>query len=371
MSRKIYYTKPSIGEREAELVMDAVRNGWGEHCYDYIARFEKDFAKRIGVRHAVATSSCTGAIQLGLRALDLVPDDEVVMADTNWVASMAPMLHLGLRPRLVDVLPDSWCIDPEAAANAITPRTRAIMAVHLYGNLADMQRLQQIADEHGLVLIEDAAEALGSKIQGRMAGSSSRFSVFSFHGTKTLTTGEGGMLATNDPVLADRVRQLNNHGRAANDPRQFWPSELGYKFKMSNIQAALGCAQLERLDALVDRKRKIFQHYQRRFTAALPDARMNPEPTGCFNSYWMPTLVLPPRLAHRRDAVLAALRERGIDARIVFHALSDTPVGSGLALAPTPVAHAVAASGLNLPTYHDMTLEDQDVVVDAVLSAVQ
>jgi perosamine synthetase len=364
---KIHYTKPSIGERELEYAMDAVRNGWGERCYDYIKRFERDFSIYLGVKYAVATSSCTGALHLGLRALNISPGDEVILADINWIAVAAPIFYVGATPILVDVLEDSWCLDPAKVASAITPKTKAIIAVHLYGNLAALNELKALADRHGLALIEDTAEALGSEYKGRKAGSMSTLSVFSFHGTKTMTTGEGGMLATNDEVLCRRVEQLNNHGRAANDMRQFWPSEVGHKYKISNLQAALGCAQLERIDELVSRKRDIFARYRDALLTALPNAEMNPEPRGMFNSYWMPTLVLPEKHAAKRDAVLESMRTAAIDARIFFPPLSDTPVFKHLPRVATPHAHDLSRRAFNLPSYHDLTIADQRRVIDAVL----
>lgn len=368
---KIYYTKPSIGELEVELVLDAVRNGWGEHCYDYINRFEREFAAYIGVPYAMATSSCTGALHLGLRALDIGVGDEVILADTNWIASAAPIFYVGATPVLVDILADSWCLDPAAVERAITPRTRAIIAVHLYGNLAALDELQVLADRYGLALIEDAAEALGSVWHGQKAGSCSTFSVFSFHGTKVMTTGEGGMLATRDETLLKRIQQLNNHGRAAGDMRQFWPSELGHKYKMSNLQAALGCAQLERIDELVARKRQIFDFYEASLLGALPAAKMNPQPAGTLNSYWMPTLLLPSEMAICRTSVLESMRELGIDARIFFQPLSDTPVFNSIDCQWTPIAHDLALRGLNLPSYHDMSEQDLQRVVQAILSGVK
>ena len=366
MSR-VLYTKPSIGELELEYVTDAVRSGWGDHCYDYIKRFQTAFASYLGVKHAVATSSCTGALHLGLRALGIGAGDEVILGDINWIASAAPIFYVGATPVVVDVLQDSWCVDPEAVSRAITRKTKAIIAVHLYGNLAAIDELKALAEARGLILIEDAAEALGSEYKGRKAGSMSTLSVFSFHGTKAMTTGEGGMLATNDEGVRCRVEQLNNHGRAANDMRQFWPSELGHKYKMSNLQAALGCAQLERLDELVARKREIFFRYREVFAAALPEVAMNPEPTGTINSYWMPTIVLTPDQAPRRDAVLEHMRKSGIDARVFFPPLSDTPVCAHTRRAPTPRAHDLSRRAFNLPSYHEMTDSDQQRVIDSVL----
>jgi perosamine synthetase len=368
---KILYTKPSIGERELEYAIDAVRNGWGEHCYDYIKRFEKDFSNYLGVKYAVATSSCTGALHLGLRASNIGPGDEVILGDINWIASAAPIFYVGANPVVVDVLEDSWCLDPDAVAQAITPKTKAIIAVHLYGNLAALDELMTLANRYKLTLIEDAAEALGSEFKGRKAGSMSAFSVFSFHGTKVMTTGEGGMLATNDEALCRRVEQLNQHGRAKNEARQFWPSELGNKYKMSNVQAALGCAQLERIDELIRRKREIFVRYRDSLLPSLRSATMNPEPQGVFNSYWMPTLVLPREQCSRRDALLESMGESGIDARSFFPPLSDTPVFRHLSNRDTPRAHDLTKRAFNLPSYHEMTAADQQRVIDAILQGVR
>jgi len=368
---KIHYAKPSISDLEVQYALDAARNGWGEHCYDYIKRFERDFATYLGIGYTIATSSCTGALHLGLRALNIGAGDEVILGDINWIASAAPIFYVGATPVLVDVLQDSWCLDPEAVARAITPRTKAIIAVHLYGNLAALDDLKLLADQRGLALVEDAAEALGSEYKGRKAGSMSTLSVFSFHGTKAMTTGEGGMLATNDECICRRVEQLNNHGRAANDLRQFWPSELGHKYKISNLQAALGCAQLERIHELVSRKRDIFFRYRDALLPVLPNAKMNPEPPETFNSYWMPTLVLPNKQETLRDAVLESMQRSRIDARVFFPALSDTPVFKDLPCVTTPRAHDLARRAFNLPSYHDMTASDQQRVIDAVLQVLR
>ena len=201
MKPRIHYTKPSITEREVEYATDAARNGWGDRCYEYINRFEELFKQHLGVKYAIATSSCTGALHMGLAALGIGPGDEVILADTNWIASAAPIVHLGAKPVFVDILADSWCIDPNLAEAAITPRTKAIIAVHLYGNLCEMHRLLEIGEKYGLPIIEDAAEAIGSIDHGKRAGSMGKFGAFSFHGTKTLTTGEGGMFVTDDADL--------------------------------------------------------------------------------------------------------------------------------------------------------------------------
>ncbi len=348
---RIYYTKPSITELEIRYANDAVTNGWGERCYEYIHRFENGFRQHLGVRHAIATSSATGALHMGMAALGIGPGDEVILADINWIASVAPITYLGATPVLVDILPDTWCLDPAAVEAAISPRTKAILAVHLYGNLCDMNALKSIADRHGLQLIEDAAEAIGSIWHGKRAGSMGVFGAFSFHGTKTLTTGEGGMFVTNDDALFERVLTLSNHGRARGETRQFWPERIGFKYKLSNVQAAIGCAQLERIDELIAGKRRVFEAY-RDALAGLP-LSMNPEPAGTTNGYWMPTIVVNEDVPFDRAELLAEFKSHHIDGRVFFWPLST------LEVLPDAAVHAasfsLAARSLNLPSYHDLS----------------
>lgn len=351
---RIHYTKPSITDLETRYATDAAANGWGERCYEYIERFESLFKQHLGVRHAIATSSCTGALHLGMAGLGIGLGDEVILADINWIASAAPIVHLGAKPVLVDVLPDTWCLDPAAVEAAITPRTKAILAVHLYGNLCDMDALAAIAERHGLHLIEDAAEAIGSVWHGRRAGSMGIFGAFSFHGTKTITTGEGGIFVTNDDELYQRVLTLSNHGRARGESRQFWPERIGFKYKMSNVQAAIGCAQLERVDELVVGKRRVFEAY-RNALAGLP-VSMNPEPPGTTNGYWMPTVVVDENVPFDRNALLSVFKADNIDGRVFFWPLSS--LGLFEATPPHAVCHSLSVRAMNLPSYHDMDSED-------------
>lgn len=359
----IPYTRPSITELEIAYANDAVTTGWGERCYEYIGRFEREFAEHLGVDFAIATSSCTGALHLGLAARGIGPGSEVLLADTNWIATVSPVVHLGARPVFVDILPDTWCLDPSLVAAAITPRTKAIVATHLYGNVADVDACKRIGDQRGIPVIEDAAEALGSQTSGRRAGSLSAFGVFSFHGSKTLTTGEGGMFVTNDAALYDKALTLSNHGRAQSQTRQFWPEEVGYKFKMSNVQAAIGCAQLQRVDELVARKREILAYYRARLEEP-GRVSMNPEPRGIVNGAWMPTVVFEPDTGVTAEKLLTAFAERGIDARPFFHPLSQFPMFGPAA--NTPVAHSIAARAINLPSFHDITEQQMDEVVAVV-----
>lgn len=363
MSARIHYTKPSITELEVEYAADAARHGWGERCYEYLGRFERQFKAHVGTEFAIATSSCTGALHVGMAALGIGPGDEVIMADTNWIASAAPIVHLGAKPVFVDVLADSWCLDPARVQAAITPRTKAILAVHLYGNLCAMDRLLAIGQQHGIPVIEDAAEAIGSSYHDKRAGSMGIFGTFSFHGTKTMTTGEGGMFVTNDPSLYETAITLSNHGRHAKQSKQFWPDLLGFKYKMSNIQAAIGCAQLERIDQLIEGKRRVFAAYQAGLKD-LPGVTLNPEPTGTQNGFWMPTAVFDRQLGIRRENLQAALNPEGIDARVFFHPLSSLPMFE--ACPENANAYDIPERAINLPSYHDMTQADLDRVIAAV-----
>lgn len=366
LKSRIYYTKPSITALETSYAADAAANGWGERCYEYIGRFERAFATHLGVAHAIATSSCTGAMHMGLSALGVGHDGEVILGDINWIASAAPITYFGATPVLVDVLRDSWCIDPDKAEAAITPRTKAIIAVHLYGNMCDMDALRAIGARHDIPVIEDAAEALGSRWHGVRAGAMGAFATFSFHGSKTITSGEGGMFVTQDDALYEKVLTLSNHGRARGQAKQFWPDMLGFKYKMSNLQAAIGCAQIERADELIAAKRRIFAFYAERLRH-LP-LRMNPEPAGTVNGYWMPTIVVDDSVAFDRDALLAAFKAENIDGRVFFWPLSSLPMFS-----PCPghvVSHYLSPRSVNLPSYHDLEAHDMDRVVDIVAAHV-
>jgi perosamine synthetase len=363
MKQRILYTKPSITELEVAYATDAAANGWGERCYDYLNKFEAAFATHLGVTYAIATSSCTGALHMGLAALGLGAGDEVILADTNWIASAAPIVQLGATPIFVDVLSKSWCIDPEKAEAAITPRTKAILAVHIYGNLCDMDTLLAIGARHNLPIVEDAAEALGSVWHGKRAGSMGAFGAFSFHGTKTITTGEGGMFVTSDRALYERVLTLSNHGRARGQTKQFWPDEVGFKYKMSNVQAAIGLAQVERIGGLIDRKREIFYAYRDRLEG-INSIAINPEAEGTQNGFWMPTIVFEPETEVTRERLQAAFATEDIDARVFFWPLSSLP-----SFSPKPQnvhAYSLPSRAINLPSYHEMTQQEIDRVVSVI-----
>jgi perosamine synthetase len=357
---RVPYARPSIGQAEVDLVLDAVAHGWGSDRDRHIELFQSEFASFVGSEYAIATSSCTGALHLGLAALGIGPGDEVILADTNWIATLAPIVHLGATPVLVDIKSDIWCIDPDHVSAAITPRTKVVIATHLYGNVADIEDLQTICEDYDLWLAEDAAEGIGSRYGMRHVGSMGDFGVFSFHGSKTITTGEGGMFVTNNPELFEQVLTLSNHGRSRAEKRMFWPERIGFKFKMSNLQAALGLAQLRRVEGMIREK----QHTLKTYASRLENDRVhfNPVQPGRISGGWMPTLSLSeanPRVAE----VIASLRGCGVDARPVFAPLTSIRPGSGRVGLQ---ADYFFRRALNLPSPLSMTEEEVAWVVENV-----
>lgn len=361
---RIPITKPSITALEIEYVNDAITNGWGSKCYDYIYRFEDTFATYLGSKHALATSSCTGAIHLALMAMGVKAGDEVIVPESTWIATVEPILYIGAKPVFVDIKIDTWCIDPKKVAEAITEKTKAIIVVHLYGNVCEMDEIMGIAKAHDLVVLEDAAEGLGSEYKGKKCGSIADAGVFSFHGTKTASTGEGGVLVTNNEAIYEKAKVLNDHGRNPKDPenKTFWMREYGYKYKMSNLQAAMGCAQIERIEELIAKKREVFNWYEE----ALKDLplRLNVEQPYAKNSYWMPTIIVDEKVDFNRNAFFEFCKKNNVDSRPFFFPLSSLPMFDSK---PDNItAYTIFYDGVNLPSYHDMKLKSLRFVANLI-----
>jgi perosamine synthetase len=359
---------PSITEREVEMVAEAARTAWYADHYRFNARFEAKFADYIGVRYAVSLPHATAALHLSLAALGIGPGDEVIVPDVTWIASVAPICYVGAEPVLVDIKPDTWCIDPAAVEAAIGPKTAAILGVDLYGSLCDWKQLQAIAEHHGLALIEDAAEALGSESGHTRAGRFGKTGAFSFHGSKTVATGEGGMLVTDDVQIWRRVQTLRDHGRPPGD-RFFQNEEIAFKYKMNAVTAALGLAQMERIDSLIAHKRNIFRWYAERIGGA-PGITLNAEPPEVRNSFWMVTAVVDPQYGIDKFQVMDALKQRNIDSRPFFSPLSGLKAFEGRKNATRFVGEAaigakISATGVNLPSGYNMTEDKVDIVCKA------
>jgi len=361
---------PWITDLEVEYVADAVRSAWYDGAGGFVARFEECFAQYVDRRFAVSLPSCTSGIHLSLLALGVGPGDEVIVPDITWIATAAPISYVGATPVFTDVDPSNWCLSPATVEANITERTRAIIPVDLYGAMPDMDGICNVASRYGLACIEDAAEAFGSTYGGRRAGSFGDTSVFSFHGSKTLTTGEGGMVVTDDERLRDRILVLRDHGRSPGDT-SFQNNEVGHKYKMSDLQAALGLAQLERADDLIGRKRSIFSWYEERIRDR-KDAELNPRGEGNEFVPWMVTAILSPGNGATKEEVRDELSRRSIATRPFFNPLSSLPAyrqleGVAEARAKNVVSHELSRCGLNLPSALSLTPSDVDAVVGALL----
>lgn len=352
---------PWITQREIDYAADAAANGWYQGAGEYPQRFEEAFAEYIGVNHAICLPSCTSAIHLSLLALDVGPGDEVIVPDATWIASAAPIDYVGATPVFADVDPETWCLSAESLEKVISGRTKAVIPVDLYGGMPDWDATLEIAKRHGVAVIEDAAEALGSEYKGRKAGSFGATGVFSFHGSKTLTTGEGGMLVTNDTDLRDRVLFLRDHGRIPGDT-SFQNTEVAFKYKMSALQAAVGLAQTERAEELVAKKREIFGWY-REGLHDVEGIQLNAEPADTRNSYWMTTAVFAGELGLDKATVIKRLADKGVDSRPFFSPLSSLKAyaerpASAVAQQENQVACDICDRGVNLPSALTLTRAD-------------
>jgi dTDP-4-amino-4,6-dideoxygalactose transaminase len=377
MSEFIPFCRPDITEEEVAEVVETLRSGWittGPRT----KRFEAEFAARIGARHAVAVSSCTAGLHLGLVAAGVGPGDEVVTTPYTFTASAAAVLHAGARPVLADVEPDTANLDPAMVERAITPRTKAIIPVHIAGHPCDMDPLIDIARRRALTLIEDAAHALPASYKGRTIGVISPMTAFSFYATKNLTTGEGGMITTDDDALKDRLAVFGYHGMSRDGWQRYtargsWYYEIledGFKYNMSDIQAALGLVQLRRLDAMQQARARIVRAYHDAFASVdgliLPVAR--PEVGHAWHLYVL--RVDPKALRIDRDRFISELTERGVGVSVHFIPLAHHPLYRrvlGVRPEDFPVAEAFYQASLSLPLYPSMTDAQVDRVIASVL----
>ena len=358
MREIIPIAEPWITEREKMYVADAITD------LSYIERFEDAFAEYVGRSYAISTNSCTSALHLALLALEIGEGDEVIVPDLTWIGSSAAITYVGATPVFCDVDEKTWCIDIEAIKIAITPRTKAIITVDLYGGMPEYNEIIKLAADLGIHIIEDAAEAIGSEYHNHKAGSFGVISCFSFHGSKTLSCGEGGMLVTNKKDINKRVRFLRNHGRIAGS---FYNTEVAYKYKLSSVAAGLGLAQLERINELVYGKRAIFYCYKENL-CGINDIALNHQPYNVENSYWMSTIMLKhgsDYLKHDlRDKLINYLNERGIETRPTFTPLSLLPAYRKYERRVSN-QHLV---GINLPSGLMMTEKEIKYVSDNIRS---
>ena len=364
MLHDIPVARPSFIGNEKKYVDDCMKSGWISSAGKYVELFETAFAEFCGVKHAIACCNGTVALHLALLALGVQPGDEVIVPTLTFVATPNAVTYCGARPVFVDSELETWNLDPKEVEAKITTRTKGIIAVHLYGHPAKMRELKDIARRHKLFLLEDAAEAHGAMCDGRMVGSLGDAAAFSFYANKIITTGEGGMVVTDDDALAERARLLRGQGMDPN--RRYWHPIVGYNYRMMNLPAAIGLAQLEKINEQLDSRSRIAELYRERLRETNGLTWQTEQPWAR-HVYWMFNVILKPEIWQSRDVVIEMLGKQGIETRPVFYpAHSFPPYINSAGGEAFPVAENLSGNGISLPTWAGLTEDDIDYVCRAL-----
>lgn len=363
-------SRPDLRGNEERYVVDAIRSSWISSTGPFVDRFERDFAEMCGTTSAIAVANGTVALHLALLALDVGPGDEVIVPSLTYVATANAVRYCGAEPVFVDVDPATWCIDPALVEAAISPRTRGLIPVHLYGHPADMDPLNAIARTHGLWVVEDAAEAHLGRYRGRTVGSLGTMATFSFYGNKMFTSGEGGALTLDDPTLTARARTLR--GQGVDPDRRYYFPIVGYNYRLTNVACALLCAQLERAEEMLADRTRVFGAYEERL-AGVEGVGFQPVAEWAQATPWLYSITIDPRgFGMSRDQLATALAAEEIETRPFFVPIhSLPPYGTARRADPIdlPVTMALSATGMNLPTYPELDEASIDRVVDAIRRA--
>jgi perosamine synthetase len=361
---------PDLGGNEEAYVVDAIRSSWISSTGPYVDRFERTFAELCGTRAAIGVCNGTVALHLALMALGVRADDEVLVPSLTYIATANAVRYVGAEPVFVDVDPATWCIDPALLEASITPRTKGIIAVHLYGHPADMDAINRVAAIHGLWVVEDAAEAHLAKYKGRVVGGLSAIATFSFYGNKIFTSGEGGAITLNDPQLEIRARTLR--GQGVDPKRRYFFPIVGYNFRLTNLACALLCAQLERATEIIESRRMIFDGYRQRL-AGIPGIGIQPVAEWAEPAPWLFCITVDDAAyGCSRDELMALLESKGIETRPFFQPLHELPPyreQSARRGEVLPETVRLAASGINLPTHHLVGEEGLDRISSLIRSS--
>jgi perosamine synthetase len=347
--------EPFLSGKELEYVTDCIKSNWISSKGKYIEEFEQKFAHYCGCKYGISTTSGTTAIHLALASLGIGLGDEVIVPTFTMISTVFAVVYTGARPVLVDAEPETWNIDVTRIEEKITPRTKAIMPVHIYGHPCDMEPIMEMVRRHNLYVIEDAAEAHGAEYKGRKAGSIGHVNCFSFYANKIITTGEGGMVVTNNRQIAEKARRLKD--LAHSKEKRFLHAGLGFNYRMTNIQAAIGLAQFERIDELVERRRKNAYFYN----SLLKDIKgigLPPEKEWARNVYWMYSIFIEDQFGMSRDELMRKLEEKEIETRTFFIPMHQQPVFTSMNLFAGeryPVAEELSRRGLYLPSGSGLT----------------
>lgn len=367
--RFIPVAAPTLNGNEKKYVTDCLDSSWISSNGSYIPKFEKAFAEFSGTRYAESCFNGTVALHLALLALGVQPGDEVIVPTLTFVATPNTVVYCGAKPVFVDCEPETWNMDPAQIEAKITPQTKGIIVVHIYGHPVDMDPVIEIARKHNLFIIEDAAEAHGAKYKDRKVGALGDIATFSFYANKIITTGEGGIVVTNREDLALKVNQLKDQGYDPN--RKYWFPVLGYNYRMINLQAAIGLAQLENADWHLARHRENALYYSRRLSQ-IPGLKVQPEMPWACNVYWINCLVLDDRFGVSRDDFMAQLYQAGIETRPFFYPMHTLPMYREMTRGQEfPVADYYSSHGLNLPSSASLTEEDLGYVCSQITRILQ
>ncbi|BAL99130.1 MULTISPECIES: DegT/DnrJ/EryC1/StrS family aminotransferase [Caldilinea] len=360
--------EPTLGGNEMKYVQQAIETNWISSAGRFIREFEARFAEACGVQYAIACANGTVAMHLAMATLGLEPGDEVIIPTFTMIATANAVTYCGAKPVLVDMEPEYWQMDLNQVEDKITPRTKAIVPVHIYGHPTDMDPLMALAEKHGLTVIEDAAEAHGAEYKGRRTGGLGHAAGFSFYGNKIITTGEGGMVTTNDRELARLAWNLRDH--AFSRERHFWHKYIGFNYRMTNLQAAVGLAQVEQLDAFVAARRRNAAEYTRRLQG-IPGIRTPSEAPWAKNVYWMyGILVDEAEYGMSRDQLRRVLAEHGIETRTFFIPMHCQPVyWKQFRGERYPVAEDLCKRGFYLPSASSLRIEEIEYITRVIREA--
>lgn len=366
---RIPVMEPSLSGNELNYTIECLKTNWISSQGSFVKRFEDEFSRFIGVGNSLAVCNGTAALHVALDALGVGQGDEVIVPDLTFAATINAVLYCGAVPVLADVDPETWCMDAKGIESLVTPRTKAIIPVHLYGQPADMEGICRLAGEHGLYVIEDAAEALGALHHGRHVGSFGDAAAFSFFGNKIITTGEGGMVVFRDEAVASRARMLRDHGM---DPqKRYWHPQVGYNYRLTNLQAAIGVAQLEQIEGFIQRKIRIGRDYRRRLES-IDAIRLPVEREGVRNVYWLFSVILDSRRSVLgRDDLMERLRACGIETRPLFYPLHTMPPYRQYSgKRDFPNAQRLSANGLSMPSAVTLKENEIEFICDRIRSIV-
>lgn len=358
--------EPKLDGKELQYVSACIRDNWISSAGSFIDKFENAFARRCGVKYAVTCSSGTAALHLALAALGIKKNDEVIIPAFTMIATANAVIYQSARPVLVDADPLTWNINTRKIEEKITKRTKAIIPVHTYGLPADMERISFFAKKHDLFVIEDAAEAIGAEYKGRKVGGLGDVACFSLYANKIITTGEGGIITTNNEKIARQARILRGH--AFSEERHFWHKYLGFNYRMTNLQAAIGLAQTERFSALVEARIRNAGYYGR-LLRKVKGINLPPEVRGVKNIHWMYSILIEDDFGLSRDDLRAYLAKRGIETRSFFIPIHLQPIYAKFYRQRFPVAEELCRKGLYLPSGPTLTKKDIEYVAACVASS--